>query len=79
MKRATKFIPFTYTGKEKFEKAKLEVSVGSYVNIHTNRGLFYGKIIKFDEEHFSLKQNEKTPTRHHLWDSIDSISLMGDE
>ena len=69
-----KFISFTYTAKEKYEKAIKELKEGDYIEIYSSHGIHYGKIEKINPDRISLKSN--ISTRHMLWESIDSITLV---
>ena len=69
-----KFISFTYTDREKFEKASKELKISSFIELHTKRGIQYGKITKTDIERISVEFNQIT--KHFLWDSIDSITVV---
>lgn len=70
-----KFISFTYTNEEKYEKTKKAIKEGEYVEIHMSRGIFYGKIIGIVPEKITIEIDGKQS--YFVWDSIDSITLVG--
>jgi len=69
-----KYISFTYTDKEKFERASKEMKINNFVELHTNSGIRYGKITKMDIERISIESLQTT--KHFLWDSIDFITVV---
>lgn len=69
-----KYISFELTVKEKFERASNEVKLNDYIEIHSCRGLNYGKITKINPNEIVI--NLEGHEKRFDWSDIDSITVV---